>query len=293
MHCFGILTHQGRVLWLTLCVICLFFLDAFSVQAQSTRSGDHLDAVEIAAIAVGSGGILFAGHTAASIDSTKISLWNNPLPGEMAIERLLGGQYHPGKRNFLSGPIGGLATPLVSLAGLCVIDASWGMGDTGELTAQDMFLFATGLGVNAGLTQLAKGIVARPRPYVRLQNDTVGPVFTEGFRYDHQSFYSGHTSSAFFSVTYLNKRIRSIMRSRLAAGEYRDWSWLPPAMLYGWATFVGWSRIQSYEHYLSDVAVGALAGFLIAELFYSFNDDNETIYSRSSSPVIFRVTFSF
>lgn len=286
--------HPRRFHWLKFYVISICFVGISSLPAQSTRARENLDAVEIVSIAAGSAGVLFIGHTTASIDSTKISLWNNPLPGEMAVERFLGGTYYPGKTNFLSGSIGGLATPLVSLAGLGVVDASWGAGDADDMMTQDMFLFVTGLGVNAGLTQLAKGIIGRPRPYVRLQSDNAGPVLTKGYRYDHQSFYSGHTSSAFFSVTYLNKRIRSIMRSRLTAGEYHDWSWLPPAILYSWATFVGWSRMQSYEHYLSDVAVGALAGFLIAELFYSFNgDDSETTYSRSSSPVILRVSFSF
>jgi membrane-associated phospholipid phosphatase len=286
--------RSRRVLWRKLSVTLFCVLYAFVLHAPFASAEEHLDAVEIGAITVGSAGILLIGNTAASIDSTKISRWKTPLPGELAIEHLLGGRYYPGKTNFLSGSIGGLATPLVSLAGLVAVDAAWGVEDTDQMTVQDMFLFACGLGVNAGLTQLAKGILARPRPYVRLQDDTPGPVFSKGFRYDHQSFYSGHTSSAFFSVTYLNKRIRSIMRGRLTNGEYQDWSWLPPAILYSWATFVGWSRIHSYEHYLSDVAVGALAGFLIAELFYSFNDGHSgAIDNQGSSPLMFRVSFSF
>ena len=286
--------YVSRRLWLKPCVFCLCFLGILLLHAPHTGAEEHLDAVEIGAITVGSAGILLIGNTAASIDSTKTSRWKTPLPGEMAIEHFLGGKYYPGKTNFLSGPIGGLATPLVCLAGLAAVDAASGVQDMDQMTVQDMFLFATGLGVNAGLTQLAKGILARPRPYVRLQDDTAGPVFTKGFRFDHQSFYSGHTSSAFFSVTYLNKRIRSIMRSRLTNGEFRDWRWLPPAILYSWATFVGWSRIHSYEHYFSDVAVGALAGFLIAELFYSFNDEhNGAIDNQGSSPLMFRISFAF
>jgi membrane-associated phospholipid phosphatase len=80
-------------------------------------------------------------------------------------------------------------------------------------------------------------------------------------------------------MTYANKRVRDSMRREMTADSYRDWRWLPPVLSYGWATFVGWSRIHSYKHFISDVAVGALAGWAMAELFYYFgersHDDSE------------------
>jgi hypothetical protein len=38
--------------------------------------------------------------------------------------------------------------------------------------------------------------------------------------------------------------------------------------------------VQAYRHYITDVAVGALAGYLMAELFYSFGRHAE--YSDQS-----------
>ena len=55
------------------------------------------------------------------------------------------------------------------------------------------------------------------------------------------------------------------MRQELHAGEYRDYRWAPPTVLFSWASFVGWSRIHAYKHFVSDVMVGAAVGVLPAE----------------------------
>jgi membrane-associated phospholipid phosphatase len=84
------------------------------------------------------------------------------------------------------------------------------------------------------------------------------------------------------------------MRRELTSGEYRGWRWAPPAVLYSWAAFVGWSRIHAYDHYFSDVLVGALAGYFLAELFYSFGDGGDDKSAESGgaqSIVVF--TYSF
>jgi hypothetical protein len=43
--------------------------------------------------------------------------------------------------------------------------------------------------------------------------------------------------------------------------------------LYGWAGYVGYSRIKDKKHYLSDVLVGAAAGSLISYFIYDSNDN--------------------
>ncbi len=62
-----------------------------------------------------------------------------------------------------------------------------------------------------------------------------------------------------------------ITRDRLTGDEYDRWRWVSPVLLYGWTAFVGWSRVHSNKHYISDVLVGDAAGYLMAELFLSCN----------------------
>ena len=61
-----------------------------------------------------------------------------------------------------------------------------------------------------------------------------------------RSFPSGHTSFAFTGAEFIRK-------------EY-GWWWGAPA--YAVASYVGWSRVESREHYTHDVLAGALIGIL-------------------------------
>ena len=91
--------------------------------------------------------------------------------------------------------------------------------------------FATAAGVTYGL----KYTIDAPRP--------------DGS--DKNSFPSGHTSLTFQSAVFLHKRYG-----------------LKYALLsYAGATFVGYSRVYSHEHYSRDVIAGALLGTLSAWLF--------------------------
>jgi hypothetical protein len=47
--------------------------------------------------------------------------------------------------------------------------------------------------------------------------------------------------------------------------------------LYGWAGYVGYSRIQDRKHYLTDVVVGAASGTLVSYLLYPHGSKNEKI----------------
>ena len=63
---------------------------------------------------------------------------------------------------------------------------------------------------------------------------------------ESKSFPSGHTAMAFSSAAFVHKR-------------YGLKSGLP---MYGLATYVGWTRVQSDNHDISDVATGAAIGIL-------------------------------
>ncbi len=58
------------------------------------------------------------------------------------------------------------------------------------------------------------------------------------------SFPSGHTSAAFAGASFLQKR----------------YGWRYGAPAYAAAALVGWTRVESKNHYARDVAVGALIG---------------------------------
>ena len=219
----------------------------------SADAGDFLSGGEVVAIGAGSLGTAVLGELVLNLDTARGALLGGPLPGEASLQQFLGGQCWPGKSNFLDSNLGSAYTAFG--AGILLVGANFSSSasDEGQRVAQDLFLFTAGLTATKGITSLAKGIVARPRPLACLPAE---PVLSEeelARPYYQRSFFSGHTSSAFFAVTFANKRIRSVMRGEMSASEYRDWRWAPPALLFGWASFVGWSRIHVWKHFLSDV----------------------------------------
>lgn len=62
----------------------------------------------------------------------------------------------------------------------------------------------------------------------------------------HYSFPSGHTSTAF----------------AIAAVVDHHYGWKTSVTAYATATFIGFSRIDSSKHYLSDVVAGATVGYI-------------------------------
>lgn len=253
-----------------------------SQNPQTSFGQDHLTAAEIAAISASTVGITIIGHQVRRSAHDNKSLIRGPILFDEKLQRFLGGECREGKTNFLDNSFGSAITPIVFGTILLTTDLSWpDTEEKGKLTAQDMFLFGSGLLVTKGITSLAKGIVARERPLLCLEPEIAGLRSEVDHAYDRNAFFSGHASSSFFSAVYLNKRLRSTMRNELTLDEYNSWKWAPPAVLFSWASFVGWTRIHAYKHFFTDVAAGALVGFLLAELFYSFND---TDFNSTSSP---------
>lgn len=98
-----------------------------------------------------------------------------------------------------------------------------------ENDPEGRMMFYKSFAATAGVTYGVKMSVNRTRP--------------NGADY---SFPSGHTSASFSSAAYIHKRY-GYKKGR-------------PAYLA--ATFVGWSRIQAYKHYTTDVLAGAVLGSL-------------------------------
>jgi len=248
------------------------------------RAGEYLTMREVAAIGGVSAVAAGIGLWAADFDSTRTSRIDGPFWFDESWQRRLARDYVPGRTNFLSGTKGGLATPAVAGAALVVTNLLWPRDEKWKDASQDAFLFASGLLANLGVNEAVKGLTARPRPYVTLDAEAGYVRADADYAEQHGSFYSGHTSGAFFAATYLNHRVRSVMRDRLDDATYRRWRWAPPAVLFGWATFVGWSRVDAWEHYPTDVMAGAAAGWLMGELYYTLGNRG----GESASPLSIR-----
>lgn len=106
----------------------------------------------------------------------------------------------------------------------------------------ESFLFS------GALTSALKMTVHRQRPNESTSSSSWGEF---GFSAQHQSFPSGHTTSAFAVATVI-------------AEEYHYRPWVP-VFSYGLAAMTGWSRLNDNYHWASDVAFGGATGYFTAK----------------------------
>ncbi len=109
--------------------------------------------------------------------------------------------------------------------------------------------------------EITKLGVQRHRPYFETLNTSAKEDVLE-----HKlSFFSGHSSHTFAMATYL---------------ERVAWHHISPLPLrlafsltsYGLASWVAITRVSDHKHHLSDVIVGSLVGFTVAQsIFYNIN----------------------
>jgi membrane-associated phospholipid phosphatase len=104
---------------------------------------------------------------------------------------------------------------------------------------------------SGALTAFAKGTVGRARPFAAPGDPDVfspGRGFTNG---SLASFPSGHTSAAFATATVLARELNT---------AHPGGRWPTNTLLFGGATFVGFSRVYERQHWPSDVVAGAALG---------------------------------
>ena len=130
------------------------------------------------------------------------------------------------------------------------------------LIAMESFLI-TGL-----YTTVLKASFGRHRP-------STGDSSTsfDGFSIDHNSFPSGHTSTAFAIAT-------------VFANQYEKIPYIKP-ISYGLATLTGLSRINDEKHWASDVFIGAALGYFTSKTLLRLHNNKKgqhfTIYPRADS----------
>lgn len=133
----------------------------------------------------------------------------------------------------VGGQVGGA---ILALIVICLTGRYWKRAGLTILCAAAM---------QTGLTELIKHMAGRPRPD---EYDHVTVFFGPGT--DYHSFPSGHASYAFMLAT-------------IAAAYFPRWRWLS----YGMALVIATSRVMLDRHFVSDVTVGGLLGFIAAYVF--------------------------
>jgi len=126
---------------------------------------------------------------------------------------------------------------------------------SGWLTESEHFydtakLMTLGMAYSVTANFVVKMLIGRKRPYI-----DQGPHEFEAFAFsknkDQRSFYSGHTASAFTMMTILAKQYDN------------PWIKIPA---YSFAACVGMQRIESRDHWTSDVIIGAALGYLTGDI---------------------------
>ncbi len=134
--------------------------------------------------------------------------------------------------------------------------------DISSKSFRQIFLFKKSLLYTYTITEIVKNSVTRYRP----DNS------------DSRSFFSGHTATAFATSTFLYCELDDfydtweVTRSdRALRNTFKAVSF---SVLYGWAGYVGYSRINDKKHYLSDVVTGAAVGTIISYCVYKHFNQN-------------------
>ena len=259
----------------------------------ATADTGYLSTGEAIGVGVGSLTIFKLGNYIKRANADSKPRWVKPLGFEEKISRFFGRQPGLGRQNFLDSDFGSAVTTLGAGALLAVTDLSYERNERNKDLWQNQFVFYCGALATKGVTDVFKGVVARQRPLLYCAPELAAQREKPDHAEDHYSFFSGHTSSAFYAMTFLNLRVRAAMRQEMTVDGYRKHRWISPAICFGWAMFVAGSRIQAYQHYLTDIAAGALAGYLIGELYYSLSDDITPSGDGSPTPLYLQVRIGF
>lgn len=158
-------------------------------------------------------------------------------------------QFNAADRFFsLMEPAGNLY-PALAFVGLSL----HGLIDKDNYNLETALMLAEGYAINSFFVQVVKRTAGRARP-----SSWPDPLRWKG-PLNGESFYSGHTSTAFATASIL-------------AYRYRETPWVP-ATAYSVATLCGMGRVYHNRHWLSDTFFGAVTGTAIG-LFIAKNHEN-------------------
>lgn len=196
----------------------------------------------------------------------------SPFSFEVDLQRQLGhsGQISLGSMNKDVLPYGILVARLAYTIGA---DMFTGADITHE-EYKHSFLFYKSLVYTYTLTELVKNFTHKERPD----------------QSDSKSFFSGHSSTTFAAASFLYRETDDYIDALPSLKKNSQMRFLLKSLsfsaLYGWASYVGYSRMHDNKHYLLDVAAGAAIGTLIGNMLYS------SYFSTRSSKVDLSVSMT-
>ncbi len=131
--------------------------------------------------------------------------------------------------------------------------------------------------INTLISQTVKHSLKRDRPF-----QFNGPDADDSFNpfeddKTTDSFYSGHTSTAFAIAT-------------VFAEEYKEHKWVP-YFAYGLATSAATARIYLNKHWLSDVTTGAAIGYYIGKVVSNGKKRNYQFGLAPGNKILFSLDF--
>ncbi len=156
--------------------------------------------------------------------------------------------------------------------------------DTREDIGTLSLMYAEVILVNAAVNGLVKGLTTRNRPFVYDENSPIEEKYKLDARH---SFYSGHTSMT-ASNSFFTARV---FAEYLTNSTAKTLIWTAAAII---PAVTGFSRINTHNHFPTDVIVGyivgAAIGYLIPELHKYENESNETVVTDQ---IIHKPIFGF
>jgi len=181
-----------------------------------------------------------------------------------------------GNEIFSSG-VGAVLVPAVgSGAVLLAASAIGGFDGYADSITRALPLLGLGLGGTSLPNNAFKRAFGRDRPFIHFAEPSATGAAASNSDGQHESFYSGHATAAFFSAAFLDPILADILRWKYPQYSLQgDAPWDMRALrvgqgvvLYGLATAVGYQRIQTDQHYMTDVLLGAFMGGLQGQLTY-------------------------
>lgn len=127
--------------------------------------------------------------------------------------------------------------------------------------------------LNASLNGLIKALTLRDRPYVYDTRSLLEPKLDLDARY---SFYSGHTSFTAVNTFYTAK----VYSAYLSSESTKTILWIAAALI---PAVTGFSRVNTHNHFPTDVIVGYIVGAAIGYLIPEIHKTNNSGNSSSSS----------
>ncbi len=119
---------------------------------------------------------------------------------------------------------------------------------------------------SVGLTEIFKTVLGRARPYTNEGSSSFHPLAI--LKYDHNSFSSGETATAFSLSTVLANNTKSALLKVIC--------YIP-------AILTASSRIYRNEHWVSDVFFGAALGYFVGNWVSNVHQEKETSIQMSSA----------